>query len=218
MQRSTLDILQATAAPGILKPDALGSLDPATAAALQKGEVPPLRPAQELSATVKSAIDLLEAAKPDEEIDAALANLDPKILSDAERAAHERADALDAATKPVNQAIDSLEKSLPGGDRERLRDFTAARLRYTAARYDTEARLNQTIGQIIELEVRKSNLIAERHHRRSQRFFFGMLGAQAAVIVSTFSLAARHRSMLWIFAAVAGLAAVGFAIYVFFCV
>jgi hypothetical protein len=76
--------------------------------------------------------------------------------------------------------------------------------------------LNQSVAQIIELEVRKSNLLAERHQRRSQRFFFGMLGAQLAVIVSTFSLAARARSALWTFAAAAGLAAIGFAVYVFF--
>ncbi len=51
---------------------------------------------------------------------------------------------------------------------------------------------------------------------RSQRFFFGMLAAQAAVIVSTFSLAAQKRSILWTLAAVAGLAAIAFAVYVYF--
>ncbi len=97
------------------------------------------------------------------------------------------------------------------------RDFTAARLRYTAARYDAEARLNQAIANLYELQVRKSNVSAERHHRRSQRFFFGMLGAQAAVIVSTFSLAAQKRSLLWSLAAAAGAAAVAFAVYVYLC-
>jgi hypothetical protein len=67
-----------------------------------------------------------------------------------------------------------------------------------------------------ELQVRQSNISAERHHRRSQRFFFGMLGAQAAVIVSTFSLAAQQRNLLWSLAAAAGLAAIAFAIYVYF--
>ena len=46
--------------------------------------------------------------------------------------------------------------------------------------------------------------------------FVRWLAAQAAVIVSTFSLAAQKRSMLWTFAAAAGLAAVGFAVYVYF--
>ncbi|MBI5773260.1 MAG: DUF4337 family protein [Verrucomicrobia bacterium] len=219
MQRSTLDLLQATAELRPLDASALGKSGAefnAVLGALQKTELPPLPAAVELNPTVKTALELLEAAKPDEEIAALLASLNAQILIDAVRAARDRADAFDAATKPVNQAIDQLEKKLGGADKQLLRDFTAARLRYTAARYDAEARLNQSVAQLLELQVRKSNLTAERHHRRSQRFFFGMLAAQAAVIVSTFSLAARQRSFLWMLAAAAGLAALGFAIYVYF--
>jgi len=95
------------------------------------------------------------------------------------------------------------------------RDVVAARLRYTAQRYDTESRLNQAIAYLYELQVRRSNFTAERHERRSQRFFFGMLAAQAAVIVATFAMAARKRNLLWGLAAAAGLAAVGFAVYVY---
>jgi hypothetical protein len=88
-------------------------------------------------------------------------------------------------------------------------------MRYNAARYDMEARLNQSIANLYELQVRKANLSAERHHQRSGKFFFGMLAAQAAVIVSTFAIAAQRRSYLWFLAAAAGLAAVIFAIYVY---
>jgi len=170
----------------------------------------------EMKPAIKTALELLEAAKPDNTIAEALAVVDEKTLDDTLRATRDRADAFDVATQPVNQAIDTLEKSLLGGAREQVRDFTAARARYSAARYDAEARLNQSVARLIELQVRKSNLVADRHHRRSARFFFGMLGAQAAVIVSTFSLAAQKRSMLWTLAAAAGLAAVGFAVYVYF--
>ena len=96
-----------------------------------------------------------------------------------------------------------------------MRSLTAARLRYTVSRYDAEARLNQAVAGYYELQVRKNNVSAERHHARSQKFFYGMLAAQAGVIISTFSLAARKRSMLWSLAAVAGLAAVVFAVYVY---
>ena len=95
------------------------------------------------------------------------------------------------------------------------RDFTVARLRYTAQRYEAEARLNQAIANLLELQVRKNNISAERHHRRSGRFFFGMLGAQAGVIIATFAIAARKRNLLWSLAAAAGAAAVSFAIYVY---
>ena len=95
------------------------------------------------------------------------------------------------------------------------RDFTAARLRYTALRYEIEARLNQAIANYYELQVRKSNISAERHHNRSQRFFYGMLGAQLGVIIATFAIAARQRNLLWSLAATAGLLAIAFAIYVY---
>ena len=45
-----------------------------------------------------------------------------------------------------------------------------------------------------------------------------MLGAQVAVVVSTLSLAAQKRSVLWGLAAAAGLAAIAFAAYVYFSV
>jgi hypothetical protein len=129
--------------------------------------------------------------------------------------ARDHANAFDTATKPVNQAIEGLEKTLASGEQPFKRDLVAARLRYTAARYDTEARLNQTIANLLELQVRKNNISAERHHRRSGRFFFGMLGAQAGVIIATFAIAARKRNLLWSLAAAAGAAAVSFAIYVY---
>ena len=42
-----------------------------------------------------------------------------------------------------------------------------------------------------------------------------MLAAQAAVVVSTFSLAAQKRNFLWSVAAIAGVLAIAFAVYVF---
>ncbi len=101
------------------------------------------------------------------------------------------------------------------GDKNIFRGFSAARLRYTAARYDAESRLNQAVAGIYELQVRQNNFTAERHHRRSGKFFYGMLAAQMAVIISTFSMAARKKSFLWSIAAAAGAAAVSFSLYVY---
>jgi hypothetical protein len=112
--------------------------------------------------------------------------------------------------------VDKLAETLLNGeDKPAARYFAAARLRYTSARYDAEARLNQNIANLLELQVRQSNLSAERHHNRSQRFFYGMLAAQMAVIIATFAIAARNRNFLWSVAAASGLAAVSFALYVF---
>ena len=42
-----------------------------------------------------------------------------------------------------------------------------------------------------------------------------MLAAQMAVIIATFAIAARKRNVLWTIAAVAGTAAIAFAVYVY---
>ncbi|MCU0785962.1 MAG: DUF4337 domain-containing protein [Verrucomicrobia bacterium] len=216
LQRNTLDILQATID---VQPLATARL-PAPAsesvlAALQKGELPVVPAAAALDANVKAALEAIESQKPETEIATQLGTVEEKTLAEALAAAKGHATVFDAATKPINQTIDQMEKSLVGGDKSLTRDFTVARLRYTAARYDAEARLNQTIANLLELQVRKNNISAERHHERSGRFFYGMLGAQAGVIIATFAIAARKRNLLWSLAAAAGAAAVSFAVYVY---
>ena len=109
----------------------------------------------------------------------------------------------------------SLKSRCPPAINPSPGDLAAAKMRFSGARYDAEAALNQNIGYLLELQVRKANISADRHHRRSQKFFFGMLAAQAGVIVSTFAMAARKRNLLWMVAATAGIVAVAFAIYVY---
>jgi len=168
---------------------------------------------------IKAAIDAVEASSPDSEIAGLLAHVDDASLDRSLRAAEDQVQALDAAGQPAERAIAQLDSVLgpaqKGVDASLRRDFTALRLRREAQRYDAEARLNQAIANIYELQVRKANISAERHHVRSQRFFYGMLAAQMAVIISTLAIAARKRSLLWSLAAAAGLGAVSFSLYVY---
>jgi hypothetical protein len=189
---------------------------------LQRGELPPVPAETPVSDDIKKAMEEVESFDADAAVAAALAKVSEKELDDAVRAARERAQAFDKSSTPVNQAIDKLENLLlqvaagtPKGQSSVSRDMTAARLKYASLRYEAEARLNQAVAGLYELQVRKSNLSAERHHRRSQKFFFGMLGAQLAVIISTFAMAARQRNLLWALAAGAGLLAIIFAIVVY---
>jgi hypothetical protein len=168
---------------------------------------------------IKAAIDAVEGSSPDSEIAGLLAHIDDASLDRALRAAGDQVQELDAADQPAERAIAQLDSVLgpaqKGVDPSLRRDFTALRLRREAQRYDAEARLNQAIANIYELQVRKANISAERHHVRSQRFFYGMLAAQMAVIISTLAIAARKRSLLWSLAAAAGLGAVSFSLYVY---
>jgi len=215
MQRSTIDVLAGVATARPLDAAGLPGQSAEIQAALLQAELPPLPVAKPLPTELQTALTALEHGQPEPEILAALAQVNEAELATALREARDRAQTYDATLKPINDRIEQLEASLSSADPETRRGFSAARLRYNAARYDAEARLNQAVASFYELQVRQSNVTAERHHRRSQKFFFGMLAAQAGVIISTFSLAARQRSLLWSLAAAAGLAAVAFAIYVY---
>ena len=227
LQHTTLDTISAnhelhpleTAALTNLLTSAQGGASSADVVrVLQGGKLPEPPAAAALTPELAATVEALEKSRPDAELNPLLAQVDDQTLETALRSARERALALDALTSPLSRAIDTAEDSLtaasPGGMNVH-RDFTAARLRYNAQRYDLEARHNQSIAVLYELQVRKNNISAERHYKRSGRFFYGMLAAQMAVIIATFAIAARKRSFLWSIAAVAGIAAVAFAVYVY---
>jgi flagellar hook-basal body complex protein FliE len=212
--RNTLDLLAATSEVAPLEPAALPNADTATVAALAKNQLPEAATAK-FDEPVQTALDLVANSRPETEIAAALAKVQPASLAASLIAAQDAVTAFDNATKSVNKAVDKFDETLRAGDRNVFRGFAAARLRYTAARYDAEARLNMAVGGIYELQVRQNNYSAEKHHARSGKFFFGMLASQMAVIISTFAIAARQRNFLWSLAAAAGAAAVAFSVYVF---
>jgi hypothetical protein len=216
LQHNTIDLLQSTTE---LPPFDSSKLPASTSQpardALQKGKPPALPAAAPLDPKLKAALDAVETQKPEEEISQLLTSVPYAMLANALSEARQRSLDLDATTTPINEAIDKTEKSLAGYSQPDIRNFTAARLRYTSARYDAEAKLNQAIANLLELQVRKNNYSAEHHHRRSQKFFYGMLAAQLGVIMSTLAMAARARNFLWSIAAAAGLIAVVFAIYVY---
>lgn len=201
MQRNSLELLQATTDLAL----ALDSGAP---------KVPALTPPK-TDSSVAAALHALEKQVPEPDLATLLKPVSDQSLVAALQSAKESALAFDAACAAANQQLEQLGKAVPAGDRTAARNFAAARMDYNAARYEAEARANQTIASLYELQVRQANISAERHHRRSGKFFFGMLAAQAAVIVSTFAIAARKRNFLWSVAAVAGLAAIVFAIYVY---
>jgi hypothetical protein len=211
---NTLDLLAATGEVSPLNTGALPNADAATVAALVKNELPAAAPAK-FDGDVQAALEALENSRPESEIAAALAKIKAAQLAESMLVAQAAATAFDTATKHINQSSDKLDETLVSGDKNIFRSFSAARLRYTSARYDAEARLNQTVASIYELQVRQNNYTAEKHRRRSGKFFCGMLAAQMAVILSTFAIAARQRNFLWSIAAAAGTAAVAFAAYVY---
>jgi hypothetical protein len=212
--RNSVDLLAATTEVTPLTAASLPGTAEVTVNALVKSEMPAIKPAV-FSDEIKAALSAVESFASDAETAQKLSAVKAEALRAALADARNAAAAFDEATKPINKDTDRLNVELMKGDKPVFRAFSAARLRYNADRYDSEARLNQAIANIYELQVRQNNLSAEKHHKRSGKFFFGMLAAQLAVIVSTFAIAARKKNLLWAFAAAAGAGAVSFAVYVY---
>ena len=230
LQNNTLDMLLSSGARSNTDGEAwLGMLAGTSAAALDSaarqqllavfrdGALPKLSPPPPMNPEVHAALAALEASRSDAELGEHLAKVDDAVLEEAVRAARDQAAALDTLLKPISQPIDAIEQQMNRSQTEAAvrREFVTARLGYNARRYDAEARLNQGVASLYELQVRKANLSAARHHRRSEKFFYGMLAAQTGVIVSTLAIAARKRNLLWTLAAVAGALAIAFAVYVY---
>ncbi len=126
---------------------------------------------------------------------------------------------LGAATNPAAalaaQSFLSMRDGLQSDLRQLHAQLATARLATAAARYDGEAKLNQSTAYLYEVQIRVEDAQSSRHQARSQRFFFGMLAAQAAVVVASLALAAQRRNLMWTLAAAVGLVAIGFGAYVY---
>lgn len=127
------------------------------------------------------------------------------------------APASQAASRPAADAtvVNASDRGAPPELRQLNADFVVAQKRFDANRLEREARINQQSGYLYELNVRQTSLAADRHLIRSRYFFFGMIAAQAAVVLASLSLAVKERSWLWIIAATVGLLAVSYAGYVY---
>ena len=215
LAHNSLDVLASTADVHPLAAANLPGADAATLAALTKGELP-VAERVKFSAEIQSALDAVASSAPETKVAARLAKVKKEAVAAALESAQAAAVAFDNAAKPITTFSDQQDEArLAAGDKNAFAGFAAARLRYTAARYDTEAALNQGIAGIFELQVREENILAEKHHARSGKFFIGMLAAQAAVIIATFAVAARKKNFLWTVAAIAGSLAVAFSLYVY---
>ena len=215
LAHNSLDLLAATADVHPLDLAVLSTPDAATVAALTKGDLPAGERVK-FDAEIQSALDAVGNSAPENDVAKTLGKIKDDALAAALGSAQAAALAFENAAKPITKTADKLDESLMvAGDKNTFASFAAARLRYTAARYDAEAQLNQGIAGIYELQIRKANLTAEKHHARSGKFFMGMLAAQAAVIIATFALAARKKNFLWSIAAGAGVLAVAFSLYVY---
>jgi hypothetical protein len=113
--------------------------------------------------------------------------------------------------KPLSAADDAVRQAA-----EELKQFWAAATdEFNTWRYGREADDNRHVAEVLEVQVHKSSYQSDQHHQRSQNLFYGMLAAQAGVVISSMAVAARRKSPLWLLASVAGILALGLSAWVY---
>jgi hypothetical protein len=159
-----------------------------------------------------------------------------KLLADIQTRVPE-ADLISAAGKipaeVINAAIDDAEKAVEQLDREwepTLKDANrlvstrdketataahAAMFELEQRRYRIEASLNQGVGFLYEARVKVSSAESEKHQRKSKRFFYAMLAAQAGATIASLAMARRKKSLLWAIAGFTGVVALAIGGYVY---
>ncbi len=95
-----------------------------------------------------------------------------------------------------------------------LGDYKAARYAFDARRYEDDARANQDAAFLYDVQVLQSSARSDQHLKRSLGFMIAMLVAQVGVTIGSLALMLKYRFPAWAIAALAGLCAIAFGVYI----
>jgi hypothetical protein len=202
---------------------------------LAGSELPPASSKPVETEQLSELLKAVRARTPESQTTNLVAKLPPGALESAIGTAEANADGFDHAVDPIVNSIRTLERAVGEVDRQisGLADpppeiktlagtvhGAALSLRFaaqdfTSRRYDREAKFNQQIGELYEIQVREAGFESERHRIRSKYFFYAMLCAQAGVTIASLALAKSRQSAFWFIAGLAGFIAVAFGAYVY---
>jgi Domain of unknown function (DUF4337) len=214
----------------LLKDDTVkASLPYLTGSTLPKAEIlPPSKTAAQDE--INAVIDAIRQRKTETETAGMFRTIKADDIDEATRRAEQNGDLFDKACAPVNDTIKrfrSLFAELASALRpwrntglltaldNEEKGFRWAVLEFDSKRYQHESVLNRAAAEAYEVRVRLSGVESDRRRQRSMMFFYSMLMAQAGVTVASLALAGTQRKALWLFAALAGLIALGFSGYVY---
>jgi hypothetical protein len=180
------------------------------------GEVP-----DGVDVKVKEVLKAVREQQPESVVLAKAREVNPDKLQEEITAALKQEAELDTLYKRESDAVKAafdLASELDEGSKRpkgNVTGTTAARYEVDARRYRAEATANQWVGFLLEVRVKYSTEESERHQHRSENFFFAMLAAQVGGVGSSLALARKRKSVLWLVAALFGLAAVGIGAFVY---
>ncbi len=174
---------------------------------------------------IKALREGIETRRPEAELLALAAKVNKdamnKTIDDYEKAVEQ----VDKDWDPIIKAAASLVqkeaniKSDASDEERKAKAMNATAAQATGfeleqRRYRAESFMNQGIAFLYEIRVKVSTAESDKHRRKSQHFFYAMLAAQIAAVISSLALARQKMSVLWLFASFIGLASIGIGAYV----
>lgn len=163
-------------------------------------------------AAIVKVLDANRDGKPEAELLGAARGVNRVKLEETIDRANAELKRIDAEWQPV---VDVLNRRLAAMAESRDRGQQAKHMEVEQRRYRIEANLNQQLGHLYEVRVKTSSLQSERHHSRSENFFYAMLAGQAGATLAALALARKRQSGLWLGAGLIGTVSVGFGAYVY---
>jgi hypothetical protein len=183
---------------------------------------PPVRLPEVTDPNIVALRDAIEKREPEAELVRLAGKIKHDAINRAIDEAEKAAEQVDRDWDPVVKAASDLVRSqaaIKPGDPDAAKKAPAATAAQAAGfemeerRYRAESRLNQGIGFLYEIRVKSSSAESDKHRRKSETLFVAMLVAQIGGVTSSLALARKHKSALWLFAGVVGLAALGVGAY-----
>jgi hypothetical protein len=164
---------------------------------------------------LKTLLTEIRERKPEAQILATAAKVTQLNVNKTIDEAEERVDAIDKEWDPTVKAAKKLVDGMVKlADPKKSPAAQAVSYDLENRRYRAESVLNQGIGYLYEARVKVSTAESDKHRRKSTNIFYAMLAAQIGATISSLALARRQKSLLWLFAGLAGLVSIGIAAYI----
>ncbi|MBY0459161.1 MAG: hypothetical protein K2V38_17640 [Gemmataceae bacterium] len=186
----------------------------------ERGEkgLPPVKMPEVDDPQIKELRDAIEARAPEQELLKKARSVDMVKINKAIDDAEKYTEQTDKEWSPILGLASAWVRAQEGAKADppdaakQAANATAAQAAgfdLEERRYRAESRMNQGIGFLYEIRVKVSSAESDKHRKKSEFLTYAMLVAQIGAVASSLALARKQKNVLWLFAAMVGLVAVG---------
>lgn len=181
----------------------------------EKGGPPPVKLPEIEDERIKELRDAIERREPERDLLKKAGRVDIAKINATIDAAEKYYEQIERDWAPVGDRASAwvgaqleVGPDAPDAVKKGVAAAQAAGFELEQRRYRAESRLNQGIGFLYDIHTKVSAAESDKYRRKSEYLSVAMLVAQIGAVASSLALARKHKSALWLFAALIGLVAV----------